>query len=99
MGFVLILEGMKAAMLGNPIEAGEDDTVVEEAPVAVDMSNFTFTYDTGQLPGGAVFFDVLIIQNRPASCKVGNQNSSADNQDGGSGGLQAQGDAADDDGE
>jgi uncharacterized protein len=46
MGFVLILEGMKAAMLGNPIEAGEDDTAVEEAPVAVDMSNFTFTYDT-----------------------------------------------------
>ena len=46
MGFVLILEGMKAAMLGNPIEAGEDDTVAEEAPVAVDMSNFTFTYDT-----------------------------------------------------
>ena len=46
MGFVLILEGMKSAMLGNPVEAGAEDAAAEEAPVAVDMSNFTFTYDT-----------------------------------------------------
>ena len=46
-GFVLILEAMKAAMLGAPIEAGEHaGAQVEETVMPVDMSNFTFTYDT-----------------------------------------------------
>ena len=46
MGFVRILEGMKAAMLGEPVVAEENAGAPEEAAVAVDMSNFTFTYDT-----------------------------------------------------
>ena len=45
-GFVLILEAMKSAMLGTPIVADENAAAVEEQPVLVDMSNFTFTYDT-----------------------------------------------------
>ncbi len=45
-GFVLILEAMKSAMLGHPIEAVETTDAAEEQPVMVDMSNFTFTYDT-----------------------------------------------------
>ena len=45
MGFVTILEAMKSAMLGDPVVAGEADEV-EEQVVMVDMSNFTFTYDT-----------------------------------------------------
>ena len=45
-GFVLILEAMKAAMLGDPIVAGEGTEEVQESQVVVDMSNFTFTYDT-----------------------------------------------------
>ena len=46
-GFVLILEAMKAAMLGNPVVAGEGtETAAEEAPMPADFSNFTFTYDT-----------------------------------------------------
>ena len=45
-GFVLILEAMKAAMTGNPIAVNGDAGQEEEAEVAVDMSNFTFTYDT-----------------------------------------------------
>ena len=45
-GFVLILEAMKAAMLGNPVVAEDNGSPEEETQVAVDMSNFTFTYDT-----------------------------------------------------
>lgn len=45
-GFVLILEAMKAAMLGNPVVAEDNGSAEEETQVAVDMSNFTFTYDT-----------------------------------------------------
>ena len=45
-GFVLILEAMKAAMLGNPVVAEDNGSEEEETQVAVDMSNFTFTYDT-----------------------------------------------------
>ncbi len=47
MGFVRILEAMRLAMLGQPVEAGDvaDETPAEQ-PVPVDMSNFTFTYDT-----------------------------------------------------
>ena len=45
-GFVLILEAMKSAMLGNPVVASEQTEEAEEQPVLVDMSNFTFTYDT-----------------------------------------------------
>ena len=46
-GFVLVLEAMKAAMLGTPIEAAEETgTHPEETVMPVDMSNFTFTYDT-----------------------------------------------------
>lgn len=45
-GFVLILEAMKAAMLGNPVVAEDNGPAEEETQVAVDMSNFTFTYDT-----------------------------------------------------
>ena len=45
-GFVLILEAMKSAMLGNPVVAGEGNAEAEEQQVVVDMSNFTFTYDT-----------------------------------------------------
>lgn len=45
-GFVLILEAMKSAMLGNPVVASEDSGEAEEQAVVVDMSNFTFTYDT-----------------------------------------------------
>ena len=45
-GFVLILEAMKSAMLGTPIVADENAAAVEEQPVLMDMSNFTFTYDT-----------------------------------------------------
>ena len=45
-GFVLILEAMKSAMLGQPIEAAENAGEAEEQAVMVDMSNFTFTYDT-----------------------------------------------------
>ncbi len=45
-GFVLILEAMKAAMLGDPVVAGEGTDEVQETQVVVDMSNFTFTYDT-----------------------------------------------------
>ncbi len=44
-GFLLILEAMKSAMLGEPVVAGET-TEAEESNVVVDMSNFTFTYDT-----------------------------------------------------
>ena len=46
-GFVLILEAMKAAMLGNPVVAGEGtETAAEETQMPADFSNFTFTYDT-----------------------------------------------------
>ena len=45
-GFVLILEAMKAAMLGEPVVLSNDGGEEEEQQVAVDMSNFTFTYDT-----------------------------------------------------
>lgn len=45
-GFVLILEAMKAAMLGKPIEPAVVSEPAEEQPVMADMSNFTFTYDT-----------------------------------------------------
>lgn len=45
-GFVLILEAMKSAMLGQPIEAAQHAGEAEEQPVMMDMSNFTFTYDT-----------------------------------------------------
>ena len=45
-GFVLILEAMKAAMLGDPVVAEDNGPAEEETQVAVDMSNFTFTYDT-----------------------------------------------------
>ena len=46
-GFLLILEAMKAAMLGTPIEAGEGSgEQAEETAVHVDMSDITFTYDT-----------------------------------------------------
>ena len=45
-GFVLILEAMKSAMLGQPIEVDENAPQAEEPAMAVDMSNFTFTYDT-----------------------------------------------------
>ncbi len=45
-GFVLILEAMKAAMTGSPIAVSGEGGQEEEAEVAVDMSNFTFTYDT-----------------------------------------------------
>ena len=43
---MLILEAMKAAMLGNPVVAEDNGSAEEETQVAVDMSNFTFTYDT-----------------------------------------------------
>ena len=45
-GFVCILEGMKAAVLGAPIESQESAGAEEEPNVPVDLSNFTFTYDT-----------------------------------------------------
>lgn len=45
-GFVLILEAMKSAMLGHPVVAAEGTDEMDEQPVPVDMSNFTFTYDT-----------------------------------------------------
>ena len=46
-GFVYILEGMRAALLGEPVEvSGEAAPEPEEQPPVVDMSNFTFTYDT-----------------------------------------------------
>ena len=45
-GFVRIMEGMKAAMLGNPVVYDAQDEQTEEQPVAADFSNFTFTYDT-----------------------------------------------------
>ena len=45
-GFVLILEAMKAAMLGEPVVASEAQQQDEEPVVVMDMSNFTFTYDT-----------------------------------------------------
>lgn len=45
-GFVLILEAMKSAMLGAPVVAGEGTEAAQETQVVVDMSNFTFTYDT-----------------------------------------------------
>ncbi len=46
MGFVKILEGMKAAMLGEPVVADEHAGTQEETAVAVDMSSITFAYDT-----------------------------------------------------
>ena len=46
MGYVLILEAMKAAMLGDPVVPNEGAAQAEETAVVVDMSNFTFTYDT-----------------------------------------------------
>ena len=45
-GYLMILEGMKAAMLGEPVELLESAGETEEQAVVVDMSNFTFTYDT-----------------------------------------------------
>lgn len=46
MGFLLMLEAMKSAMLGEPVVACEGGSAEEETAVVVDMSNFTFTYDT-----------------------------------------------------
>ncbi len=46
MGYVLILEGMKAAMMGEPVVSQTEMEEVRETTVPVDMSNFTFTYDT-----------------------------------------------------
>lgn len=45
-GFVLILEAMKSAMLGSPVEVIGVGVSIDEQQPAVDMSNFTFTYDT-----------------------------------------------------
>lgn len=45
-GFVLILEAMKSAMLGSPVEVIGVGASIDEQQPAVDMSNFTFTYDT-----------------------------------------------------
>ncbi len=46
MGFVRILEAMRSAMLGSPIVSDGSAPAAEEPTVVVDMSNFTFTYDT-----------------------------------------------------
>ncbi len=48
MGYVFILEGMKAAMLGQPVTSDMHRTEepAEHASAAADLSNFTFTYDT-----------------------------------------------------
>lgn len=45
-GYLMVLEAMKAAMLGDPVELDENAGEAEEQVVEVDMSNFTFTYDT-----------------------------------------------------
>jgi hypothetical protein len=45
-GFVLILEGMKAAMLGQPVVASQTETAQEETQPVLDLSDITFTYDT-----------------------------------------------------
>ena len=45
-GFVCVLEGMKAALLGTPVVAAETEEASEEPETPVDLSNFTFTYDT-----------------------------------------------------
>jgi hypothetical protein len=45
-GFVLILEGMKAAMLGQPVTAAQAENAQEETQPVLDLSDITFTYDT-----------------------------------------------------
>jgi hypothetical protein len=45
-GFVLILEAMRSAMLGNPIEASQSGETQEASGPVLDLSDITFTYDT-----------------------------------------------------
>jgi DAK2 domain fusion protein YloV len=45
-GFVLILEAMRSAMLGNPIEASKAEETQEASGPVLDLSDITFTYDT-----------------------------------------------------
>ena len=47
MGFVYILEGMRAAMLGEEIQAAASESAAEEAEgPMLDLSDITFDYDT-----------------------------------------------------